>query len=346
MNTMHPVKKLIIERLKNNSLPLKRKDEFKLGLVIEGGGMRGIVSAGMLVAIEHFGFRNCFDLIIGSSAGAINGAYFLSDQTENTLATYYENLNNNKFIQHAAKAIINLLRNRPILSLDYLYNHVLANEKKLNIDMVLNSKIPLKIVASSITKRKAVILENFKNKHQLIQSLWGSTSIPIVTGPPLKFNNDHYWDSFMYEAIPTRTAISLGCTHVLVLRTKPETDTEDKKLSFLEKNVICRHLKVHYGQIFVRDYCRSVIDYCKTLTKLNEAHSDHTSSPFIYSIKPHKGRKLVGQFEKNKKTLITGAKDGIHAVIENFLNDHPNYEEIKDTITIDQNHYILKSQKI
>src|SRR5207244_13520104 len=52
----------------------------KLGLVIEGGGMRGVISAGSLLALDLLGFREIFDEIYAASAGGVNAAYFLSGQ--------------------------------------------------------------------------------------------------------------------------------------------------------------------------------------------------------------------------------------------------------------------------
>src|SRR5262245_6066897 len=50
----------------------------KLGLVIEGGGMRGAISAGALVALERLGLTSAFDEVLGESAGALNACYFLA----------------------------------------------------------------------------------------------------------------------------------------------------------------------------------------------------------------------------------------------------------------------------
>src|SRR5215471_7011063 len=47
----------------------------KLGLVVEGGGMRGVVSGGSLIAMERVGLSSVFDEVYGESAGAINACY-------------------------------------------------------------------------------------------------------------------------------------------------------------------------------------------------------------------------------------------------------------------------------
>ena len=59
------------------------KEEKKTGLVLEGGGMRGIYTAGVLdVFLDH---DISFDGVIGVSAGAVHGASFVSGQKEHPL---------------------------------------------------------------------------------------------------------------------------------------------------------------------------------------------------------------------------------------------------------------------
>ena len=64
---------MLRERLEAGSQPGARRDGHRVALVLEGGGMRGVVSAGMTAALERFGLTPCFDLVVGSSAGAFNG---------------------------------------------------------------------------------------------------------------------------------------------------------------------------------------------------------------------------------------------------------------------------------
>ena len=54
----HPALQLLRQRLAQRSLPNDRKDNFKLGLVVEGGGMRGAVSAGGLLELGNLGYRS------------------------------------------------------------------------------------------------------------------------------------------------------------------------------------------------------------------------------------------------------------------------------------------------
>jgi predicted patatin/cPLA2 family phospholipase len=78
----HEVISLIQHRFKSKSKPGSRdpSDKAHLALSLEGGGMRGAVSAGMASAIAVLGLSDTFDSIYGSSAGSVVGAYMISRQ--------------------------------------------------------------------------------------------------------------------------------------------------------------------------------------------------------------------------------------------------------------------------
>ncbi len=78
----HAVRELIKERYLSKSTPGNRlaTDNSTLAIAIEGGGMRGCVSAGMVAAITALGLSDTIDNIYGSSAGSVVGAYMVSRQ--------------------------------------------------------------------------------------------------------------------------------------------------------------------------------------------------------------------------------------------------------------------------
>ena len=150
----HPVLEAIVRRWELGSVPGQREDGLKIALAIEGGGMRGVVSAGMVTGLEYLGLLPAFDVIYGTSAGAFNGAFFIAGQAAYGTTIYYENINNLRFV--------NLLRplvGKPAVSLEFLFEQVLINEKILDWERVVNSPIPLKVVASSIRHVRPEVLQ-------------------------------------------------------------------------------------------------------------------------------------------------------------------------------------------
>ena len=65
--------RVVLGRAPAGSRPRERADGHLVCLAVEGGRMRGAVSAGMGVVLEAAGLTGAFDRIYGVSAGALNG---------------------------------------------------------------------------------------------------------------------------------------------------------------------------------------------------------------------------------------------------------------------------------
>ncbi|KAA6416561.1 MAG: patatin-like phospholipase [Trebouxia sp. A1-2] len=204
----HPALQLLRQRAAQNSLPFDRKDKFKLGLVVEGGGMRGAVSAGGLLELGNLGFRQvrkeCFDAVYGSSAGAINATYFLSGQREG-VRIYYEDIANKQFVD-LSRLLDRKNEQGPVLNLSFLMDHVMEKVKPLFWDAVLDSPIPLK---------------GFESKEDLVACLKASANVPRIAGEPLQHRGQRLVDAAVFEAVPFRVAVADGCTHIITLCTRP-----------------------------------------------------------------------------------------------------------------------------
>lgn len=215
----HESLQLIRERMGSGSLPGKRTDPYKLGLVVEGGGMRGCVSGGALQALADLGLQNAFDAVYGSSAGAINGTYFLSGQRDG-VDIYHKHIASTEFID--LKRLLNRKPGGPAaLNLEYLLDHVIEEVLPLDFDAVLQSSIPLKVVASSLDSLTPVLLEDFNDKRDLVECLRASANVPKVAGGPVLHRGHRLVDAAVFEAVPFRSAIADGCTHIVVLCTRP-----------------------------------------------------------------------------------------------------------------------------
>ena len=77
--------------------------------------MRGVVSAGMTAALERLGVTGCFDMVVGASAGAINGAALIAGVAREGAAAYHGPLASRKFVNPARA-----LRGRPVIDVSYV----------------------------------------------------------------------------------------------------------------------------------------------------------------------------------------------------------------------------------
>src|SRR5215208_3803786 len=119
---------VLLDRVRSGSLPGDRSDEHVVSLAIEGGGMRGVVAAGMCAVMEEAGLVPAFDRIYGCSAGAITGCFTAAGQAV-MWATTFEDIAGREFIDPARA-----LRRRPVLDLGYLFETVIAVRKPLSPD--------------------------------------------------------------------------------------------------------------------------------------------------------------------------------------------------------------------
>ncbi|KXZ54288.1 hypothetical protein GPECTOR_5g375 [Gonium pectorale] len=215
---LHPTLRLIADRVRSGSAPGARTDGKRLGLVVEGGGMRGCISGAMLMGLLDLGLTNAFDAVYGASAGAINATYYLAGQREG-LRVYYEDLTRGT----AFLDFRNLFSrsSRPVMNIDFLIDDVLNTSKPLDWDTVLASPVPLKVVASCIDSCQPVLLDNFADRAELAEALKASAAVPQFAGPPRQLRGRTLVDAAVFEPVPVPSAIRDGCDHVLVLCTRP-----------------------------------------------------------------------------------------------------------------------------
>jgi predicted patatin/cPLA2 family phospholipase len=213
----HPVLEILRTRRDSGSLPGQRVDGAKVALAIEGGGMRGVISAAMLCQLEDYGYRNAFDVVYGCSSGGINGAYFLAGETWYPLSIYYDDLTTKRFVDFTRA-----LRRLPILSLDYAFEHVMERIKPLDYEKVLESDIPLAIPITDVDALQTVVMRDFSSRQDLKDSLRASAWLPVAVPGTVRLpDGRRAVDGGVLTALPFQLALDDNCTHVLSLSTRP-----------------------------------------------------------------------------------------------------------------------------
>ena len=179
--------------------------------------MRGVVTAGMVTGLEMLGLRDVFDVVYGSSGGASNGAHFVAEQAAYGTTVYYDHINSQEFIN-----LWRPLRNKPVVDFHFVTDHVMVESVILDWKAVIDSPIPLKVLASSVENGVIEVLENFRSQQELMQALHASARIPLVSGrTPFEYRGKLFWDSGIVDPFALKSALSDDCTHILVLRSRP-----------------------------------------------------------------------------------------------------------------------------
>ena len=302
----HPVTRLLYERFEAGSRPGERTDDCKLGLAVEGGGMRGIVSAGMLCALERLGLMEAFDAVYGTSSGAINSAFFVARQTGYGIPLYWENINNRRFINY-----LRLFSKTPVLSLEFLLEHVMARHKVLDWRAVIDSPVPLKPVAVCLDPLETVLLDGFRSRGELLDSLRASASIPWVTGRPAEIDERRYVDGGMIQPLSFQAALDDGCTHVLVFPTLPEGLVRFRNPLLTDPIVMTAFERLQPG--LARAYRRRRKLYLSDYRRLSRATRRPRGRPYIFAVRLSPNDGQIHWFERRRGRLVAGARAGMEA---------------------------------
>ena len=319
MATVHPVLEAIHARAERGSLPGARDDGRRIALVLEGGGMRGVVSAGMAAALERRGLTDSFDLIAGASAGAINGAALIAGVAAGCVTSYHTAFATREFINP-----LRLLLGRPALDVGFALDHASADLDAERHARAIASPIELHCVAMDVDSARTVDLTGMRDREELLTALLASSRLPWVGGGPVELGGRRYVDGGLTEAIPVVTAIAAGATHVLVLQTRP-LGVPRSSGSRMADRLICRHLR-RLNPALVELYRRRAEVYEEVVEEIGRRSAEPGDGPpFVLGLRPPAGTPPVGQLERRGDVLATAAA-GAERLVDALLG-HPRVAE-------------------
>jgi predicted patatin/cPLA2 family phospholipase len=293
MADLHPVLDLLTRRVAGE------RDGSRLALALEGGGMRGVVSAGMAAAIERLKLTRCFDLVVGTSAGALNGAALLAGVAEACATAYHSAFATRRFINP-----YRLLIGRAAVNVAFTLDH--ADPRGLDADRherTAASSIPLHCVAVDVDQATPRVLSDLHSVDDLRAALLASSRMPWLGGAPVRFRGGRFLDGGLAESIPYRTALDLGATHVLVLQTRP-LGVPLEPASRLADWIISRRLRA-LNPALLELYRRRPVAYEDAVETVAAATRDPASEPFLFGIRLPEGTPPVGRLERGAETLRT-----------------------------------------
>ena len=278
-----------------------------IALVVEGGAMRGVISAGMVSALEDLHMVDAFDAVYGASAGSINAAYFLAGQATLGTSIYYEDINNAHFID-----LRRSLRGRPIVDLTYLLEDVAVRRKPLDTARVLGSPSPLTVLATDVDTEHAAPLTGFTTATDLLSALRAGATMPIIAGGPHAFDGRRYLDASLSEPIPVASAEDDGHTHVLALLTRGAGMRP--RPSALDRLFVGPRLKRVSPALATR-YLRRAIPYAE-LNRHIDAGTGPRGQARVRAIRVSDFP--ISRLERRRAVLVEGARRGYDAVMAAF----------------------------
>ena len=185
----------------------------KTGLVLEGGAMRGMYTAGVLDVFLEQGIA--FDGIIGVSAGALFGVNFLSGQRGRAIR-YNKRFNSDRNYM----GLKPLLREGNIISTEYAYERVphVLDPFDDEAYQAAAEDVPFYAVVTNVkTGRPAYV--RIRSVFRQMDVLRASGSMPFVS-KPVNLDGNLYLDGGISDSIPYRKMLEGGYDRLLVILTR------------------------------------------------------------------------------------------------------------------------------
>ncbi|PSW21337.1 patatin family protein [Photobacterium sanctipauli] len=203
----------LVNNFSRQLLQPKRK---KIALVVQGGGQRGIFTAGVFDAFLDAEF-DPFELYIGTSAGALNLSSFISRQ-----------------YQFGYDFIVNYTTDEEFFSL-YKY---LSQQKPMNLDWALDAVAPKGAMPLDVVKARQVLVNRTAlacaTRKDTLQDMYmplygahwcdvlkATCAIPVIYNEPVNMDDLEWVDGGVSAAVPVKEAWLRGADLVIVVRTEP-----------------------------------------------------------------------------------------------------------------------------
>ncbi len=183
----------------------------KIGLVLEGGGMRGIYTIGVLDCLMDEKFRA--DYVIGVSAGACNGSSYVSGQKGRAYRTNTEYIADSRYL-----GMKNYLTTKSLFGMDFLFDEIPNKLIPFDYDAFFNSPCEFVMGVTDVVTGRAKYFDksHVEPKNILLRA---SSSIPVFA-PIVEYQGGKYLDGGVADSIPVKKALEDGCDKVIVVLTR------------------------------------------------------------------------------------------------------------------------------
>ena len=279
----------------------------KIGLVLEGGGMRGLFSAGVLDALLELKELS-INGIVGVSSGALFGVNYVSKQKERAVRYNKKYADDKRYMGLHSWITTGNAVNKDFAFYELPYKlDVFDNEtfKKAETDFY--------VVMTNVESGKPeyVLIEDAFAQMEYLRA---TSALPFAS-KIIEINGKKYLDGGISDSIPIDFCESLGYDKIIAVLTRPEGTYKEDKLGFLYKLVYRKYPNL------VNSLLNMATDYEKVLAKIKDLENKGK----IFVVRPPEVLK-IGRLEKNRnkiqKVYDTGLNTGLKELnnIVKYLN--------------------------
>jgi len=187
-------------------------DTVKTGLVLEGGAMRGMYTAGVLDVFLEKGV--CFDGLIGVSAGAITGCSFVSGQKGRTIR-----YNRNYCRDKRMMSLYSLLTTGDLVGNRFCYHEIPEKLDPFDSEAFRTSKTAFYVTCTNLETGQPEYIR-LRDMTAEIDYMRASASMPYVSRI-VEIGGKKLLDGGCSDSIPVRKALEMGFGKTVVVLTRP-----------------------------------------------------------------------------------------------------------------------------
>jgi len=256
----------------------------KVGLVLEGGGMRALFTAGVLDALLDVKELN-IDGIVGVSAGALFGANYVSGQKERAIRYNKKYARDKRYM-----GLYSWITTGNAVNKEFAFYEIPFKLDVFDQEKFKESKIDFHVVMTNIENGQAeyILIEDVFEQMEYLRA---TSALPFAS-KIIEINGKKYLDGGISDSIPIDYCESLGYDKIILILTRPEDAHKNDKLSFLYKLVYRKYPNL------VERLINMGKDYEIVLKKIKDLENKNK----IFVIRPPQVLK-IGRLEKNEDKI-------------------------------------------
>ena len=184
----------------------------KTGLVLEGGGMRGIYTAGVLDEFMENGI--CFDGVMGVSAGAIHGCSYLSNQHGRSIRYYKQYCGDPRFMSWQS-----LIKTGDFVGVDFCYHELPEKLDVYDNEAFMRCGVPFYVGCTNVETGKTEDIQ-ITDMNAQIDFLRASASLPYFSRI-VETGGKKLLDGGCTDSVPVEAFQRMGYGKNVVVLTRP-----------------------------------------------------------------------------------------------------------------------------
>ena len=265
----------------------------KTGLVLEGGGFRGIYTAGVLDVFMEEGLS--FDGLIGVSAGAIHGCSFISGQKGRSIRYYRKYCGDPRFM-----SIRSWLTTGNVVGVDFCYHELPEVLDKFDDEAFLKNPTHYYVVCTNVETGKPEYIR-LTDMRKEIDYLRASASLPYFS-KMVEIDGKKYLDGGCTDSVPLEAFENLGYGRNVVVLTEPEDYRKKPELRLLAKTVYRRY----------PDFARALVNRHESYNNMLDMLKEKERQGSIFIIRPSENMdigRMESDVNKVQAAYDLGVKD-------------------------------------